>query len=135
MNEQGRSKFSIKLAFTSLLIFLVLQPFKLNAESFCKTNSSGDENCIVVNGSNGKYSLQVSWTYQKPRTNVVPGKSVKYSTWVGEIFCSSRRGNVLYIVVKDTKMRTISMNTNQQFKMTIGLNSNAIPQMVAALCA
>ena len=124
-----------RLAITTLFFLLLSGPSKSMAESFCETNTNGDKNCIAVTGSNGKYSIQVSWTYRVPRTTVVPGKAVKYSTWVGEIFCSSRRGNVLYVVLKDRKMKTIAMSSTEQFKMIIGLNSNAMPKMVAAICA
>ena len=115
-------------------VIFCASPIKANAETVCKTNSMGDKNCITASEKNGNFSAKISWTYKVSRNTVVPGKSVKYSEWGTNVICSSRTGVVTYVVLKDSKNKTISLSQTQLNSMRSGLTSGALPQIVGVLC-
>ena len=77
----------------------------------------GDKNCITASERNGNFSGKISWTYKVSRNTVVPGKSVKYSEWGTNVICSSRTGVVTYVVLKDSKNKTIPLSQTQLRQM------------------
>lgn len=94
----------------------------------------GDKNCITASERNGNFSGKISWTYKVSRNTVVPGKSVKYSEWGTNVICSSRTGVVTYVVLKDSKNKTIPLSQTQLKNMNAGLTNSALPQIIGIFC-
>jgi hypothetical protein len=109
-------------------------PNDANAETVCNTSSMGDKNCITANEMNGSFSAKVTWSYKVARNTVVPGKSIKYSEWRANILCSSRYGNITYIIFKDAKNKTITISQDQLNNAHSGLTKNSLPRLISVLC-
>jgi|688.fasta_scaffold248985_3 hypothetical protein len=134
---RNRMFFSLPKSFvitTLTSVIFCASSVKANAETVCKTNSMGDKNCITASERNGNFSGKISWTYKVSRNTVVPGKSVKYSEWGTNVICSSRTGVVTYVVLKDSKNKTIPLSQTQLKNMNAGLTNSALPQIIGIFC-